>query len=125
MEEPTISSLQIGHTSFELAAVTVEGPPFSKDALDIRSCPTSGKGDVASGEIVDSLELNETVLPAGEITSEGLRCCAGGAGGAKDFPLPSILPPPSFRPDMTGVYRFLHLIRSLLPARGVLLGSGF
>jgi len=85
--------------------VTVEGPPFSKDALDTRSCPISGRGDVARGEIVDSLELYETVLPGGEITSEALRCCAGGAGGANDFPLPRILPPPSFRPDIAGVYR--------------------
>ena len=89
-----------------LAVDTLDGPPFSKDALDIRSCPASGIGDVARGEIADSLELSsDNVLADGETTSCVLRgCCAGGAGGARDFPLPNILPPPSFRPDIAGVY---------------------
>lgn len=34
-----------------------------------------------------------------------LRCCDGGAGGANDFPLPKILPPPSFRLDMIEIYQ--------------------
>ena len=57
-----------------LAAETLDGPPFSKDALEIRSCPASGMGDVARGEFVDSLELfSDKVLAEGEITSDGRR----------------------------------------------------
>jgi hypothetical protein len=47
---------------------------------------------------VPSLELKDTVLSDGEIR-EDVRWCVGG-GGAKDLPLPRILPPPSLRPDM-------------------------
>jgi hypothetical protein len=97
----------MGQTIFELAAVTVDCPPFSNEALDIKSCPASGSGDVAKGDIVDSLELSDRVLAEGEITSEAFRCCAGGAGGAKDFPLPNTLPPPSFRPDIAGVFEVI------------------
>jgi hypothetical protein len=87
-----------------LAAETLDGPPFSKDALEMRSCAASGMGDVARGEIADSLELpSDKVLAEGETTSDGLLCWDGGRGGASDFPLPNILPPPSLRPDITGV----------------------
>jgi hypothetical protein len=65
---PTISSLQIGHTSLELAAVT-EGPPFSNCTLETKSWLASGNGDVAKGEAVESLELRERVLSDGEIKS--------------------------------------------------------
>ena len=65
---PTISSLQIGQTSLELAAVT-EGPPFSNDTLELKSWIVSGNGDVANGEAVESLELRESVLSEGEISS--------------------------------------------------------
>lgn len=65
---PTISSLQIGQTSLELAAVT-DGPPFSKDTLELKSWVVSGSGDVAKGEAVESLELRERVLSDGEIKS--------------------------------------------------------
>jgi hypothetical protein len=59
-------------------------------------------GEVARGEITDSLELpNDNVLAEGDTTSGGIRCWDGGAGGARDFPLPNILPPPSLRPDIT------------------------
>ena len=65
---PTISSLQIGQTSLELAAVT-DGPPFSKDTIEFRSWLVSGSGDVAKRELVESLELREMVLSDGEIKS--------------------------------------------------------
>lgn len=65
---PTISSVQIGQTSLELAAVT-EGPPFSNDTLELRSWLVSGSGDVAKGDAVESLELRESVLSDGEIKS--------------------------------------------------------
>jgi hypothetical protein len=59
-------------------------------------------GEVARGEIADSLELpNDKVLAEGDTTSGGIRCWDGGTGGARDFPLPNILPPPSLRPDIT------------------------
>jgi hypothetical protein len=35
--KPTISSLQIGHKSFALAAATADGPPFCKDTTELRS----------------------------------------------------------------------------------------
>jgi hypothetical protein len=86
----TISSLQIGHNNFVLAAATADDPPFCKDTTELKSWFTSGNGDVAKGETV---------------------------------PLPRTLPPPSFRPDMAGVY----LLRSLraVPARGVASPSSF
>lgn len=96
-----------------LAAVTEDDPPFCKDTTELKSWLISGSGDVARGEAVDPPD--ETILSAGDVKSE-VRC-AGGAGGAKDFPLPSILPPPSFRPDMAVVYQ-MRTLRAL-PARGV------
>jgi hypothetical protein len=50
------------------------------------------------------LELKDSVLSDGEIREEVLRC-DGGAGGARDFPLPRTLPPPSFRVDIAEGYR--------------------
>lgn len=109
----TISSLQIGQSSFELAAATDEGPPFCKETTELKSWLISGSGDVAKGEADDPAD--ETILSAGEVKSE-IRC-AGGAGGAKDFPLPNILPPPSFRPDIAEDYQ-MRILRAW-PARGV------
>jgi hypothetical protein len=37
MGKLTISSLQIGHKSFVLAAATADGPPFCKDTTELRS----------------------------------------------------------------------------------------
>jgi hypothetical protein len=54
--------------SLELAAVT-DGPPCSNDTRDVKSWLISGSGDVAKGEFVESLELRERVLSAGEIKS--------------------------------------------------------
>ncbi|KAG0646149.1 Precorrin-2 dehydrogenase [Hyphodiscus hymeniophilus] len=68
MKAPTISSLQIGQTNLELAAVTA-GPPLSKDTLELKSWLVSGNGDVAKGEAVESLELRERVLSDGDIKS--------------------------------------------------------
>ena len=62
----TISSLQIGHKSFVLAAATADEPPFCKDTTELRSWFASGKGDVAKGETVESLESPDTRLSAGE-----------------------------------------------------------
>ncbi len=62
----------------------------------------SGKGEVASGEIEEGVESKDIVLSDGDSKCDGL-CCGGGVGGAKDFPLPSILPPPSFLAAMAGV----------------------
>lgn len=58
----------MGQTSLELAAVT-EGPPFSNETFEIKSWLVSGKGDVAKGEAVESLELRESVLSEGEMRS--------------------------------------------------------
>ena len=116
-EKPTISSLHIGHNNFVLAA-EIDGPPFCKDTTELRSRLLSGNGEVAKGEAVESFELNDTVLAAGELRSTA-RECAGGAGGAKDFPLPRILPPPNFRPDIPGVYGFCDL--TTVPGEEVLL----
>lgn len=88
--------------SLLLAAATLDGPPFSREATDIKSWPCSGSGDVARGEAVESLELKDNVLAEGEKVSDSCRRCAGGAGGASDFALPNILPPPSFLPDIAG-----------------------
>lgn len=90
--------------SLLLAAATLDGPPFSREATDIKSWPFSGSGDVARGEVVESLELKDNVLAEGEKVSDSCRRCAGGAGGASDFALPNILPPPSFLPDIAGGY---------------------
>ena len=68
----TISSRHIGQVSLLLAAAPVDGPPLSSDALDIKSWPASGSGDVAKGESVDSLELSDKELADGEITSEAV-----------------------------------------------------
>jgi len=68
--EQTISSLQIGHRSFVLAAATADGPPFCKDTTELKSWLASGNGDVAKGEIVESLESPETRLSAGETKLE-------------------------------------------------------
>jgi len=59
----------MGHKSFVLAAVTVGSPPFCSDTTELRSWLLSGNGDVAKGEAVESLELKETVLSAGEMMS--------------------------------------------------------
>jgi hypothetical protein len=49
-----------------LAAATADGPPFCKDTTELKSWLTSGNGDVAKGETVESLESPETKLSAGE-----------------------------------------------------------
>ena len=67
--EQTISSLHIGHNSFELAAATADGPPFSKLTREVKSWLASGKGLVAKGLTALSLELNDNVLSDGEIKS--------------------------------------------------------
>jgi len=90
----------MGHTSLELAAVT--GPPFFSETAALKSWLASGKGLVASP--LESLELRLRVLSDGEIRSLVLRWCAGGAGGASPLPLPSILPPPSLRPDISTIW---------------------
>ncbi len=46
-----------------------DGPPCSNDTRDVKSWLISGSGDVAKGEFVESLELRERVLSAGEIKS--------------------------------------------------------
>jgi hypothetical protein len=56
---------------------------------------------VARGE-GDWSEFSEVVLAEGDSRLDVLLC-VGGAGGAKPFPLPSILPPPSFLAAMAGV----------------------
>jgi hypothetical protein len=53
-----------------LAAVTVGSPPFCSDTTELKSWLLSGNGDVAKGEAVESLELKETVLSAGEMMSD-------------------------------------------------------
>lgn len=70
-KELTISSLQMGHKSFVLAAVTDEAPPFCNDTTELKSCALSGKGDVAKGLADDWLE--ETTLSAGDEISETFR----------------------------------------------------
>lgn len=86
----------MGHINFELAAATP--PPVSSDTLDSRSSLVSGTGLVPSVLAVLSLELTLTVLSDGDTRTDG----RAGAGGSSDLPLPSIRPPPSFRPDMAG-----------------------
>ena len=93
----TISSSQIGQMSLELAVVS-EGPPFSRDTLELISCAWSGRGEETSNESEFS-EGKETGLSDGESRLE----CVGRAGGAKDLPLPNILPPPSRRKDIAGI----------------------
>jgi len=53
-----------------LAAATADGPPFCKDTTELKSWLASGNGDVAKGEIVESLESPETRLSAGETKLE-------------------------------------------------------
>jgi len=98
----TISSLHIGHRSFVLAAV-IEGPlfPFSSCTLELRSWIFSARGEAGNGEREEASEFKDTVLSDGD-SKFAVRWCIGGVGGAKDFPLPSILPPPSFRAAMAG-----------------------
>jgi hypothetical protein len=86
--------------SFGLAAET-EGAPFSRDTLELISCVWPGRGEAASGETEFS-ECKEAVLSDGESRLDD-RWCAGGIGGARDLPVPNILPPPSFREAMAGV----------------------
>jgi len=66
MVRPTISSLQMGHKSFVLAVATADGPPFCKDTTELKSWLDSGRGEVAKGETVESLESTDTKLSAGE-----------------------------------------------------------
>ncbi len=66
MVRPTISSSQMGQKSFVLAVATADGPPFCKDTTELRSWLASGRGDVANGEAVESLESPDTKLSAGE-----------------------------------------------------------
>lgn len=77
-------------------------PPFllSKLTLDPKSFPASGSGLVPSGV----LTLESTLVMLSPMLRRlDDRLCDGADGGAKDFPLPSILPPPSFRAAMAGV----------------------
>jgi hypothetical protein len=74
--------------------------------LDARSWLKSGRGPEEGGETEFGVVFREceTVL-----TSEGAKGLAAlgvlaGEGGARPFPLPRTLPPPSFRPDMIGDY---------------------
>lgn len=71
--------------------------------LEAKSWPKSGRGPRDGGERglgVEIRDWNETVLDSdGAKGLAALGLCAGG-GGARPFPVPRILPPPSFRPDM-------------------------
>jgi hypothetical protein len=79
-----------------------EGP--ARSILDVRSWLKSGRGPDDGGERelgVEFREWNETVLASdGAKGLAALGVCAG-EGGARPLPLPRILPPPSFRPDMS------------------------
>lgn len=89
---PTISSLHIGQASLadaaSAAAAALSPSLWSRDILELRSW--------ASVEGWEE-ELTDTELAVGESRLEFL----GGYAGETDFPLPSTLPPPSFRADMS------------------------
>jgi hypothetical protein len=79
----------------ELAATTP--PPLSKLTADIKSSLVSGRGLVPNGLDTEPRELGRlTVLSDGDTKLDD----RAGGGGRRDFPLPNILPPPIFRPDM-------------------------
>lgn len=67
--------------------------------MELRSWGASGRGEVASGEA--ELSEFEAVLSVCD-SKLVVLLCVGGAGGARLFPLPSILPPPSFLAAMAG-----------------------
>ena len=87
----TISSLHIGQASLvdaaRAAAIPLSPSLWSKEILELRSC--------ASVEGWEE-ELTDKELADGESRLEFL----GGYAGESDLPLPSTLPPPSFRADM-------------------------
>lgn len=89
---PTISSLQIGHASLvdaaRAAAAALSPSLWSREILELRSW--------ASVEGWEE-ELTDTELAVGESRLEFL----GGYAGESDLPLPSTLPPPSFRADIS------------------------
>lgn len=88
----TISSLHIGQTSLvdaaRAAAALLSPSLWSREILELRSW--------ASVEGWEE-ELTERELAVGESRLEFL----GGYAGERDLPLPSTLPPPSFRADMS------------------------
>lgn len=88
----TISSLHIGQTSrveaARAAAAALSPSLWSREILELRSW--------ASVEGWEE-ELTDTELAVGESRLEFLV----GYAGERDLPLPSTLPPPSFRADMS------------------------
>ena len=88
----TISSLHIGQASLveaaRAAAAALSPSLWSREILELRSW--------ASVEGWEE-ELTDTELAVGESRLEFL----GGYAGERDPPLPSTLPPPSFRADMS------------------------
>ena len=88
----TISSLHIGQASLveaaRAAAAALSPSLWSREILELRSW--------ASVEGWEE-ELTDTELAVGESRLEFL----GGYVGERDLPLPSTLPPPSFRADMS------------------------
>lgn len=94
----------MGHANLFAGEAPWDGP--ARVTLEARSCEKSGSGLDEGGDNelgVELCECKDTVL-----LSEGgkglvalVRWTEG--GGARPFPLPRILPPPSFRPDMVAV----------------------
>lgn len=82
--------------------------------FEVRSCLASGKElGVEAGDIPITLrEPRETVLASEAAKGlTGLAALSGAlraSGGASPFPLPSILPPPSFRADIEAYRRRLQ-----------------
>ena len=90
--DSTISSLHIGQASLveaaRVAAAALSPSLWSKEILELKSW--------ASVEGCEE-ELTDKELAVGESRLEFL----GGYAGERDLPLPSTLPPPSFRADMS------------------------
>lgn len=88
----TISSLHIGQASLveaaKAAAAALSPSLWSREILELRSW--------ASVEGCEE-ELTDTELAVGESRLDFLA----GYTGERDLPLPSTLPPPSFRADMS------------------------
>lgn len=87
--------------------VPLEGP--GRLIFEVRSWLKSGSGLDEGGEmefcVEFPLEWKEMVLlsdGANGLAARGaeLAWTGAGAGGARPFPFPKILPPPSFRPDI-------------------------
>lgn len=93
---PTISSLQIGHTIFELAAAAGAEPCSSRATLEVMSSFSVDTG-VLEVSLPSDTELSDgESRPGGRNTAALLAGSGGGAAGgaARPFPVPSTLPPP-------------------------------